>query len=68
MSFEGVENDPLLTPKEVAAMFRVDPKTVSRWARSGRLQSIKTLGGHRRFRSSEVQRMVDEMAGWDHSG
>ena len=38
----------LLTPSEVAALFRVDPKTVTRWAKAGKLTSIRTLGGHRR--------------------
>jgi excisionase family DNA binding protein len=41
--------DVLLTPGEVAALFRVDPKTVTRWAKAGRIASIRTLGGHRRF-------------------
>ncbi|MBC7746576.1 BldC family transcriptional regulator, partial [Pedobacter sp.] len=45
----------LLTPGEVAAMFRVNPKTVTRWARSGKLTSIRTLGGHRRFYEVEVR-------------
>jgi excisionase family DNA binding protein len=44
----------LLTPGEVALMFRVDPKTVTRWASAGRIGSIRTPGGHRRFRESEV--------------
>jgi excisionase family DNA binding protein len=44
----------LLTPAEVAALFRVDPKTVTRWAKAGRLTAIRTLGGHRRYRQSEV--------------
>jgi excisionase family DNA binding protein len=44
----------LLTPAEVAAMFRVDPKTVTRWARDGRLTVVRTLGGHRRYRETEV--------------
>jgi len=46
-------------PAEVAAIFRVDPKTVTRWANSGKLASVRTLGGHRRFRQSEVQRLFD---------
>ena len=46
----NVENEALLTPAEVAAMFRVDPKTVTRWAKAGKLTSIRTLGGHRRYR------------------
>ena len=36
----------LLTPAEVAALFRVDPKTVTRWAKAGKLTSIRTLGGN----------------------
>jgi excisionase family DNA binding protein len=56
----GVEgnNERLLTPGEVAALFRVDPKTVTRWAASGRISSIRTPGGHRRFRESEVRALL----------
>lgn len=52
----------LLTPSEVAALFRVNPKTVTRWARAGKLSAIRTLGGHRRFRASEIRRCLDEMS------
>lgn len=52
--------DKLLTPAEVAALFRVDPKTVTRWAAAGRLRSIRTPGGHRRFRESEVRALLGE--------
>jgi excisionase family DNA binding protein len=45
----------LLTPAEVAAMFRVDPKTVTKWADGGKLSSFRTLGGHRRYYASEVE-------------
>lgn len=48
----------LLTPAEVAKLFRVDPKTVTRWAKSGKLSSIKTLGGHRRYRAVEVRTLL----------
>lgn len=54
----GGENERLLTPGEVAKLFRVDPKTVSRWAASGRITSIRTPGGHRRFRESEVRALL----------
>jgi excisionase family DNA binding protein len=47
--------EPLLTPAEVAARFRVDPKTVTRWAKAGKLTSIRTLGGHRRYRLSDIE-------------
>ena len=50
-------DDNLLTPGEVAAIFGVNPKTVTRWERSGRLRAVRTLGGHRRFRAEEVQRL-----------
>jgi excisionase family DNA binding protein len=52
--------EELLTPSEVAAMFRVNPKTVTRWARSGKISAIRTLGGHRRFRKSEITRILAE--------
>ncbi len=45
----------LLTPSEVAAMLSVDPRTVTRWARGGKLPSIRTPGGHRRYSESEVR-------------
>ena len=48
----------LLTPAEVAALFRVDPKTVTRWAKARKLTSIRTLGGHRRYRESEVRELL----------
>lgn len=51
--------DGLLTPREVAALFRVDPKTVTRWADEGRLSSVRTLGGHRRYRVSEIRTLLE---------
>jgi excisionase family DNA binding protein len=56
------EAERLLTPAEVAAMFRVDPKTVSRWAQAGKLTSTRTLGGHRRYRESEVRRLLGQIS------
>jgi excisionase family DNA binding protein len=50
----------LLTPSEVAALFRVDPKTVTRWAQQGKLRSIRTLGGHRRYSEAEIQAFLDD--------
>lgn len=59
----STESEPLLTPAEVAAMFRVDPKTVTRWAKAGKLSSIRTLGGHRRYRESEVRELLAGVPG-----
>ena len=61
MSMRTPESEVLLTPAEVAALFRVDPKTVTRWAKAGKLSSIRTLGGHRRYRESEVKELLAGM-------
>jgi excisionase family DNA binding protein len=52
------DHEVLLTPSEVATLFRVDPKTVTRWAKAGKLTSIRTLGGHRRYKESEVRALL----------
>ncbi len=57
------EQEVLLTPSEVAALFRVDPKTVTRWAKAGKLTSIRTLGGHRRYKESEVKALLSTIPG-----
>lgn len=51
--------EAMLTPAEVAAMFRVNPVTITRWAKAGKLTSIKTLGGHRRYREAEVRALLN---------
>lgn len=53
--------DTLLTPGQVAALFHVDPKTVTRWAHAGRLGSLRTPGGHRRFREAEVMQLLESL-------
>ena len=71
------ESEPeLLTPAEVAAKFRVDPKTVSRWGKKDnkkgkgpKLRSILTPGGHRRYYAAQVRailhRTPDNVATWE---
>jgi excisionase family DNA binding protein len=69
-------SDKLLTVGQVAELFRVDPKTVTRWARDGKLPYLATPGGHRRFSEKLIaQYMVDnhvirvgdeeKVVGWD---
>lgn len=48
-----------LKPADVAAMFSVNPKTVARWSSSGLLQSIRTPGGHRRYRETDVVALLN---------
>lgn len=57
------DQEILLTPAEVANLFRVDPKTVTRWAKAGKLTAIRTLGGHRRYRSTEVNALLKASTG-----
>jgi excisionase family DNA binding protein len=54
------DDDALLTPAQVAALFGVGGKTVTRWARSGRLPAaVCTVGGHRRYRWADVVAALD---------
>ncbi|WNB85397.1 BldC family transcriptional regulator [Cellulomonas sp. ATA003] len=59
MSAQRADSDILLTPSEVASMFRVDPKTVTRWAKAGKLSAVRTLGGHRRYHEAEVRSLLE---------
>lgn len=55
---DGVDFTETMTPAEVADRFRVDPRTVVRWAHAGRLASIRTLGGHRRYSTAQVEALL----------
>ncbi|GAA2522284.1 BldC family transcriptional regulator [Rarobacter incanus] len=66
MTTASSTSEVLLTPAEVANMFRVDPKTVTRWAKAGKLSSIRTLGGHRRYRESEVRSLLADFEAGQH--
>lgn len=49
----------LMTPAEVAAVFSVDPKTVTRWAQAGKLRWVRTPGGHRRYSREQVEALLN---------
>ena len=53
-----VAYDELMSPADVAAVFGVDPKTVTRWAKAGKLACIRTPGGHRRFKRADVEALL----------
>lgn len=57
LNLDLTQPEALLTPGEVASLFRVTPKTVTRWAEAGKLSAVRTLGGHRRFPVQEVLRV-----------
>jgi excisionase family DNA binding protein len=51
-----------LLTAEVAAILKVHPHTVARWAREGKLNTQRTLGGHRRYRESEIRALIADRA------
>ena len=51
--------EKFLLPREVSALFRVDSKTVHRWAQTGKLSSIRTPGGQHRFREADVLALLN---------
>lgn len=63
--YKRFNTEPLLKPSEVAMLFRVDPKTVVRWAEQGKLSYVRTAGGHRRFRESVVRAHFEAVHGYD---
>ena len=50
-----------LHPAEVADILQVSLKTVSRWAKEGKLPFLRTLGGHRRFPAAEIRQLADQL-------
>ena len=51
-----------LTTAEVAEILHVSPKTVTRWAREGKLPHSRTLGGHRRYPGEAIRKLATELA------
>lgn len=50
----------LLRPGQAAYLLEVAPKTLWRWERAGKIRSLRTLGGHRRYRRAEIERFRRE--------
>ncbi len=61
----GSAQSEYLTPREAADMVGVSPKTVVRWAAEGRIPSMVTLGGHRRFKREEIEVLLQRMSEGD---
>jgi len=53
--------DNYLKTAEVADLLHVSPKTVTRWAKDGKLPHSRTLGGHRRFPAEAIRRLAEEL-------
>ena len=54
-------NGAYIRTAEAAKMLRVSPKTVSRWAKQGKLPHVVTLGGHRRFPADAIERLAHKL-------
>jgi excisionase family DNA binding protein len=52
-----------LRTAQVADLLYVSPKTVSRWAKEGKLPFLKTLGGHRRYPEAEIRELAEQLRG-----
>lgn len=51
-----------LRTAEVAYLLHVSPKTITRWASEGKLPSVRTLGGHRRFPGKPIRELAQALA------
>jgi excisionase family DNA binding protein len=51
---DGSIDESYIRTAEAARILRVSPKTVSRWAKEGKVPHVLTLGGHRRFPASAI--------------
>jgi len=58
---KGGEAPSYLLPAEAAELLSVSPKTVSRWAKEGKLPFMKTLGGHRRYPEAQIRQLIEEL-------
>lgn len=52
----------LLRTREVALLFEVSERAVTDWATKGRIPSIRTPGGHRRYPADAVVGLLDDEA------
>ena len=57
--FEG----RLLRTREVALLFQVSERAVTDWARKGRIPSVRTPGGHRRYPAEQVRALLEGTMG-----
>jgi excisionase family DNA binding protein len=58
---EQASKPAYLLPSEVAEVLQVSPKTVTRWAKEGKLPSRRTLGGHRRYARADIESLVERL-------
>lgn len=57
-----------LLTAEVAEIMHCSPKTVSRWAKEGKLPFLRTLGGHRRYEEAAIRKIAEGLVGPPNTG
>ena len=56
----GDDDGRFLRTREVALLFQVSERAVTDWATKGRIRSVRTPGGHRRYPASHVRTLLEE--------
>jgi excisionase family DNA binding protein len=57
----AADSPSYLRTAEVADILHVSPKTVSRWAKEGKLPFLRTLGGHRRYPEVQIRELANQL-------
>lgn len=52
--------DRLLTLKETGKLLNVSKQTLQRWDNSGKLIAVRTEGGHRRYKLSDIENIMNK--------
>jgi excisionase family DNA binding protein len=60
---QATQDEEYLRVGRAAALLHVSPQTLTRWAIEDRVQFDVTIGGHRRFPRSEIDRLRRELHG-----
>lgn len=55
--------EKLLTSHQVAKLLNVWPETLRRWEKEGKLKPLRTPGGHRRYKESQIKKLLGEDQG-----
>jgi len=56
---QEIDSERLLTSHEVGALLQVNPSSVNKWVKEGRISAFRTPGGHRRIRARDLVEFLD---------
>ena len=54
--------EKLISPKRASKMLGVHPVTLINWEKNGKLECVKTLGGHRRYKLEDIKKILNDMS------